>query len=511
MNKLLLTAFAVLLLLPAMPGGAQDPSTSPSPSPSASPTPDATLNQATTDGPGTQVFAGRSNTRGLSLTLGGQGLRTGITTTNIASDETDACAGVACATAAGAAEPLGTTVTATAPGNPTPEPAEAGNLAAFEGALNGRFGVASATASATPSAEARADGVQDLDVTLTQTIVSGLPPELTGGINEGLQGLADGLTPVAEGDPTGAIQGLLDTLTTLLDDLANGPLLTIHAAPGESDSVITDGVVTSTARSGGVIITLLPTPESTALLPEGLAVIEIGSSQVSATADGTNPATGEATGSIGRITLLPGILDALPDINPSEDLPIQDIIDALPPELTDALGLGGGDGEGEGEPSEEPSDGESEGEGGNPVTDILPLTAFMQADEESAGLVIDLETGLEQICILEDTPLASCVTLGGTSQTVSDDGLGIGVLAAGTDVSLVRDETGAGAVELSIARSEAGAAAAFVQAPTPTPTPTPTRQTGTPETGGGSALVLPAVALMAVGATAMVGLRRRRP
>lgn len=529
MKKLILPVLAAALLLPALPGTAQVPTDPPtglptpeaSASPSATPTPAPTATTAAT-GP-TQIFAARTATRGVALTVQGQGLLLGTTTTRIASDTTEQCAALACATAAGLAEPLGTTVMAMSPGNPDPEPAEAGNLEPLAQALSGQFGAATASTTDQPSAQAEADGLT-IDVTLTQTLVENLPTELTDGLNDALGQIADGLAPIAEGDPTGTIAGVTDTIRGLVGDLGSGPLLRVQGGQTQSMSTIDDaGTLTSTATTAGAIIVLLPTPESTPLLPEGLAVIQIGGSSTVATADGMNPATAEAAGSIGTITLLPGILDALPDIDPgsAEGLPLGDIIellpepirDLLPSEITDLLGGGAGDPT-EG-PTAAPAPTGTETEGGptgTPIDDILPT--FMQADDETGGFVINLSTGTEQTCVLEDTPLATCVTLGGTSTTFSDDMLGVGVLAAGTDVSVARDATGVGAIEISLARSESGAAADFVT-PTPpgtttppTATPTPTPQTGTPATGGGSAAMIPALAMLALGGSALYGLRR---
>ena len=503
MKKFIPLALAALLLVPAAPAATQQSSATPTPTPTAT----------TAAGP-TQIYAGAGATRGLSLTLAGQGLLTGITDTHIASDTTDDCAGVACASAAGAAEPLGTTVTATSPGEGNPDPVQAGNLDPFEGALAGEFGEASAMTTTTPSATGTANGL-NASVTLNQTILGQLPAEITGPLNDGLTQLGDALQPVADGDPTGAISGVTDTLASLITDLQSRPLLTVQGGQSTSATSIAGETVTTTTTAGGAIIVLLPTPESTVLLPEGLAVIEVGSSSASATADGTNPATGEATGSIARITLLPGILDALPDINPgeAEGLPLDEllglvpepIVDLLPEELTGLLGGGGSTEEPTATPTPTPTSTDTEG---GPLDDILPTSVFLQADEDSGGFVIDLNTGTETTCILEDTPLATCITLGGTSQTVSENGLGIGVLAAGVDVSLLRDENGVGQVELSVARSEAGAAAEFVTPP-PTPTPTPTPQTGMPDTGGGTTFVVPALAMMVLGGTALFGMRRK--
>ncbi|WP_108664928.1 LPXTG cell wall anchor domain-containing protein [Euzebya rosea] len=513
MKKFLFTALAVALLVPAVPGGAQLPVGS-TPTPTPTPTPTATT-AATTSTTPQQIYAGRTSTRGLAVTIAGQGLRAGVTTTNVASDTTDTCTGLACATAAGAAEPFGETATSTTPGGEPTASVEIANLDAFAGALDGVIGAATATTTSGPTADGTANGLT-VDVTLTQSVVSQLPAELTGGLNDGLGQIADALQPLADGDPTGIIGGVTDQLTTLLDDLAAGPLLRIQGGQSTSNSTFDDGTVSSTAATEGAIIVLLPTPESTPLLPEGLAVIEVGRSTATASADGTNPATADASASIAKITLLPGILDALPDIDPgeAEGLPLEDLLDLLPEEITDLLPepitglLGGGGSE---EPTATPTATTSEegGPTGTPIDDILPRSMYMQADEDSGGFVINLETGTETTCILEDTPLETCITLGGTSQTFSEDNLGVGVLAAGADISLLRAD-GQGQVEVSLARSEAGAAAGFTQVTPPTPTPTPTPQTGLPSTGGGTSFLVPALMLMGIGGTALFGLRRRR-
>ena len=513
MKKFLFTALAVALLVPAVPGGAQLPVGS-TPTPTPTPTPTATT-AATTSTTPQQIYAGRTSTRGLAVTIAGQGLRAGVTTTNVASDTTDTCTGLACATAAGAAEPFGETATSTTPGGEPTASVEIANLDAFAGALDGVIGAATATTTSGPTADGTANGLT-VDVTLTQSVVGQLPAELTGGLNDGLGQIADALQPLADGDPTGVIGGVTNQLTTLLDDLAAGPLLRIQGGQSTSNSTFDDGTVSSTAATEGAIIILLPTPESTPLLPEGLAVIEVGRSTATASADGTNPATADASASIAKITLLPGILDALPDIDPgeAEGLPLEDLLDLLPEEITDLLPepitglLGGGGSE---EPTATPTATTSEegGPTGTPIDDILPRSMYMQADEDSGGFVINLETGTETTCILEDTPLETCITLGGTSQTFSEDNLGVGVLAAGADISLLRAD-GQGQVEVSLARSEAGAAAGFTQVTPPTPTPTPTPQTGLPSTGGGTSFFVPALMLMGIGGTALFGLRRRR-
>ncbi|MEO2105038.1 MAG: CRTAC1 family protein, partial [Actinomycetota bacterium] len=84
MKKFLFTALAVALLVPAVPGGAQLPVGS-TPTPTPTPTPTATT-AATTSTTPQQIYAGRTSTRGLALTIAGQGLRAGVTTTNVASD-----------------------------------------------------------------------------------------------------------------------------------------------------------------------------------------------------------------------------------------------------------------------------------------------------------------------------------------------------------------------------------------------------------------------------------------
>ncbi len=519
MKKLILPALVVALALPALPGAAQLPV--PSSSASATPTPTATASATptatSTDGTPVQIYAGRAGTRGLTIAGGGMGLNFGLTQTSVASSSTDGCAGVACAAAAGVGEPLGTTTTATSPGEGNPEPVEAFNLDPASQAVAGQGGAAEADTTTQPSAGGVTDAIT-LELTLTQTLLSQFPAEVTDGLNSGIAQLTDALSPLTENDPTGVLSGVTDQLNSLLDDLASGPLLTIQGGQTESSTSFDDGVVTSTSAAQGVIITLLPTPESVPLAPEGVAVIEIGSSTASASADGTNPATADATGSVARITLLPGILDAVPDLDLGEldGLPLDEILDLLPPEITDLLPgeltdlLGLGDGASE-EPTADPTSTESEGgPTGTPIDDLLPTGVFMQADEDSGGFVIDLETGTEQMCFLEGTPLHSCVTLGGTSETFSDDNLGVGVLAAGADLQLGIDDTGTPMFELAVARSEAGAAAEFQQVAQPTPTPTPTPQTGMPRTGGGSGMAIPALGLIGISLVSLFGLRRRR-
>ncbi len=520
------------------PTGSESPSETESPtadpsettSPTASPSPTATSTTGTVNPPAgsTLTYAGQGATRAFALTIAGQGLNTGVTDSFVANGETADCDGVACALAAGLAEPAGENATATSPGDPGPNQVQSFDLGSeapeqIEQILTLSVGTAEAATTAQPSAAATANGIT-ADVTLTQTLVSQLPAPVTDGLSAGLGAIGGALEPVVENDPSGVVGGLLDVLGGLVGDLSSSPLLRIQGGESASDSEFEAGRVSARAQAAGAILTILPTPESTPLVPEGLAIIEVTPSTAEASGDGRNRATAEAQGSIARITLLPGVLDGLPGLDPGtiEETPLGDILDLLPPEVTDLLPiddvlggvLGGGGEEGSEEPT--PSESPSEDGSGNPIEDLLPTSTFMQADEDSGGFVIDLETGSEQTCILEGTPVETCITVGGTSENYTADGLGVGVLAAGVDISALRGvdtsqfsqtETD-GLIELSLGRSEAGVAAAFVQAATPTPSPT--SQTGLPNTGSTATLVIPALGLMAVSGAALFGLRRRR-
>ena len=231
MKKIILIALAALLLLPALPGGAQDVS-----------------------------YVGESSTAGLSISVTDQGLRTGVISTRVQSSSTEECAGTACASAAGAAEPVGTTVTATTPGEGNPDPVASGSIGdadpQLEQILRGDFGTATATTTAT-TALGNAQGFQ-VDVTLTQTLVNPLPAEITGPLNDGIAQIADGLTPIAENDPTGVIAGVSDALTGLVGNLGASPILSVQGAESNGDSDFTDGRVNADAMASGAILVLLP-------------------------------------------------------------------------------------------------------------------------------------------------------------------------------------------------------------------------------------------------------------
>ncbi|HUG85767.1 MAG TPA: LPXTG cell wall anchor domain-containing protein, partial [Euzebya sp.] len=398
-----------------------------------------------------------------------------------------------------------------------------------------------------PFATGTADGMS-ADIILSQTVVGQLPNDVTDPIEDGLGQIIDALDPIAEGDPTGAIDGLTDALDGLVDDLASGPLARIHSGHSTSTTTFENRRVNATANAAGAVVVLLPAAASTALLPQGLAVIEVGPSSASASANGIDRATTDARPSIARITLLPGVLDGLPGLDPDsiDELPLDEILDLLPPEVTDLLPiddlmigtLAGADAEDvqqnpatedpatedpatedpatedpatEDPATEDPEEGDAtagdDSASATPLEDVIG--GFMQADASSGGFVIEL-TGTERTCILEDTPLETCVTLGGSSETFTADGLGVGVLAAGVDISALRgDETdqaaGPGLIEMAVGRAEAGVAAAFVRAAAPT---TPARPP-LPQTGGQASFVVPSLALMALSGVALATLRRR--
>ena len=636
MRKTAAALIAAGTLVAALPAAAQLPTGSGTPSASASATPAASATPSTTASGasgGRFTFAGQGGARGLNLTLQDQGLTLGLTEGRVQSAATNDCAGVACARAAGAVEPFGTTVTATSPGSPGPAEEAAFDLGTdvspeLTQVLDATIGAARAATAESPVLLAEGDaGAAHLEVTLTQTLLEELPEELTGGLEEALGAIAEGLAPIAEQDESGTIQGILDQLESLVGDLTSAPLLTVDLGPTEAMSTAQGMRVDASSRAAGAVVVIAPLPESSALDPQGLIVIEVGSATASATTDGT---TGSATAdpAIARVTLLPGILDAFPDIViPPEGEggnPLDPILDALPPEIVDLLPpevvdlIGGGSASeqpsatpsgtgtptstasGSGTPTAigtpratatpsttaapvatasgsatptaigaeqasnatvaaaadapQPADAGGAADGAGDVDDVDPDDvgtddatevraapsgedddagaeaeasptpqrrvrartadeggAYLQTDETD-GLVIEIATGQPEQCFAEDTPLETCVLVGGTE--VTQDGAAAAVVAAGVSISALRME-GNGVIDLDLARAQAGVNAATVQPPAATPPPQPTAtpsasRTPLPRTGGGGGgILVPAVALLALSAAAAVALRRR--
>lgn len=472
----------------------------------------------TTAQEGQLTYASEGVGRGLRLSLGGNALELGVIETIVQSGPTEECQSTACATAAGLREPSGGSPVATAiwPDQPGPVTVQTFGLGqdvdpGFEQALVLNIGDATAQATSATTSAGQANAAQ-VDITLTQSILSQLPPELTGPLQEGLEQLGEGLEPITSQDPTGVLAGVVDQIVDLGSDLTSAPIATLNQGPTRGSNTFANGTVASHVEAGGLVLVLVPTPESSPLTPEGLIVIEAGSSSATASADGVNPAVGEFEPGSARITLLPGILDALPDIIiPPEGgdggTPLDDIIEQLPPEVVELLPGGGGD-----EPTEEPTAEPTDGEGptGTPIDEVIPTSRDPrqpQPDPNTGGLVIEVSSGEPETCVAEGTPLETCVIVGGGQTVSTEDGLGIVAVASGISISAFRAE-GQGQLEFDVARSQAGVNAQIVTPPT-TPT-TPPTQTTTPVTGPSVNLVIPALVLLALSGVSLVALRRER-
>jgi hypothetical protein len=203
----------------------------------------------------------------------------------------------ACARAAAATEPFGTTAEARAPGEPTraesvafaiPEP--------LDQILAAQIAVAVAEAQLEPTRGQSDAAVSTIDVTLTQTLGEQVPQ-----IPDAVEQVTEALSPVLDSDPTGQVgprvKGVLERIA---ENLGSAPLATVVAGPANSTSVDADGVTTATAKSNGAVITLVPTPESVPLAPQGLIVIEVGAAFATATTDQTT-ATAEFDPALVRV------------------------------------------------------------------------------------------------------------------------------------------------------------------------------------------------------------------
>ncbi len=422
---------------------------------------------------------------------------------DVLSAPTSACVtGVACASAAGAAEPIGTTITATAPGDPGPKDAAGVTLGTAaspqpEPALRGTLGAAHVAAADTPSRVGTGEA-QDaqLEVTLTPTLLAQLPPTLATGLEDALGAIAQAIAPIVDQDPTGTLADIADQLTVLLADLGAAPLMAVDLGGTTSDATHQGATTAARSTVRGSSIVLVPTPESTPLAPVGLITIEVSDSNAEAATD-ARAANADFDAASIRVTMLPGILDATADvvIAPSGaggGTPVDQVVDQLPPEVQDIID------------DLLPSDLRMLAAGQQPSGDG---GAFLQVPADG-GLVVELPPGQAETCFAEDTPLEICVMPGGGQTTIT--GAGAAALASAASVSAIRMQ-GLGVVELDFSTARAGVNAAFAQtpaSPTPTPTRTPTR-TPTPATGPGLDLALPAIVILVLSGLSLAVLRRR--
>lgn len=196
----------------------------------------------------------------------------------------------ACSTAAAVSEPFGTTVTTNAPGDPGPKSASGGSIPApLNAIVAGEFGVGTAQSTTEPGPKGQADATATrLDITLTQSLVDQVPQ-----VGEAIETISGTLGPILDQDPSGQVgprvKGVLELIA---ENIGSAPIATITSGPSSSFSADASGTTTATsfARGGSVIIA--PTAVSLPGSPEGLVIIEVGSSSANAT---TDQLTGKAT------------------------------------------------------------------------------------------------------------------------------------------------------------------------------------------------------------------------
>lgn len=119
---------------------------------------------------------------------------------------------------------------------------------------------------------------------------------------------------------------------------------------------------------------------------------------------------------------------------------------------------------------------------------------------------MEVSAGDPEVCILEDTPLETCILVAAADTTATSDRLGIGVLAAGTEITALQGDT-TPQLELNVGRAEAGANA---QRRASSSTGGTNPQTGLPATGADGTLVLPGLLLMGLSGASLWTMRRRR-
>lgn len=248
------------------------------------------------------LFAGVARAVGLELTLTGTGLTIGSTEARVQSGPVpDGCEGsqVACAAAAGELL-LGETATAFAPGGEGPNTATAFELPAeLEDLLALDIGVATAEASALPSADGTA-GAANLEVNANQPLSELLPvQDLLDTINDTLLGA------IGEGDPTGLLGRLQETLTFVSDNITDVPLLTAEVGPSGSSTRHENGITVARGHAEGAKLVVVPTPaqELLDIGIEGLAIIEVGAATAEVSTD-ASVAEATADPAIARVSVL---------------------------------------------------------------------------------------------------------------------------------------------------------------------------------------------------------------
>ncbi len=484
MKKLFVGALFVALLLPALPGGAQNSQTNDT----TSDTDPTTELDAGSGVANRLLFAGAGTVNGLEVEIGGNELDTVELQVNHLSASGSDCTAITCADAAGALEPAGAEAEArrgTAVTNDTVDAANlddgaAGNLEAY---LSGRLGEAQATTSTT-GARSEADGAQ-LELLLTDAAVADLSSPGVQGMTDNLIRLDQALAALPQGDP--ALDEIEEAVSELRADLTDRPLVTMYGGDGVSTSVFSDRVIRTESTVGPSIITVIPTDQDRADAPDGLFIIEIGAARSAAAANGTaRPATDRDQPDV-TVTMLPGVLEALCADSTTDTA---DIVRELPTGLLEIL----------------PPD----------LRTPAAANAGVDLDRSAGALRLDLGTTEEESCFLSDRGLQTCVEPGGFQENFDppSDPTGVVVLTEPVAVGLIPEGTGS-AISLELNRTQAGATADFTATSTSgssssnSSSGSSNSQTNLPRTGSRSTVALPALGLMLLSGLILVSLRRR--
>ena len=227
----------------------------------------------------TRTYAATATGTAAQVLIGGQGLQLGHTAVSIRSDVAQkvpdcAAADVACAHAATIVGGNDAKASApTGPGEAVGEPNGAlpEQLAPLAVA---HFGKAVAKA-ATGNASGETD-LTHIELTATQTITSNAAP-----LVDGLKQVSEQLFgPLAEGDPSGELgPRLKQSFDYLIENIDENPIVELDVLA--SGSKVTDNGAVTSAESfaKGAVLVISPSVASTVVAPEGLIIVEVGSSR----------------------------------------------------------------------------------------------------------------------------------------------------------------------------------------------------------------------------------------
>lgn len=414
-----------------------------------------------------RAFAATGSISGPSVTIGNATYPLATGQLSLASGPTQGCSAAGCAHVGNAT----THKNITTQYGPQQASLES---AAFGEVLSGLRG-AGAPATVDLASHGGAIQLDDLqvDIVLDEATLTLMDPAISTSLRADLTELATKIEPLATAAGPGPIADLLTTVRDLSKDLGSRPFMRITQ---DASSVALDAKPGGTLTSGQATITVMPTDGGA-----GLIEVHLNAGTMTAQALSGQSATGQIEPGLMRVSLLPGLIAALPaTVGTQEELvgtPVAQVLAQLPKAASGILG-----------------------------PNFAATDSALVLDQASGGLTMDVTPSTERACWFDSTVFESCVESSVGQRKSAHDGLGMGIVGQPARLGTLRQNLILRLHEASLGVNSDGKAAAH------TPVTRQDQQAPLPKTGADLPPVwaLGLMALASIGVLTLVPPKRGR-